>query len=177
MHKPLIGIVKEAIYYYRRRADSSSTIQNKYLNDNFYFSIIKTVDEYLMEYSNKLVENILKKIDDKYILEEKILSLNEKFLALSIKYHRDMKDNIVYINNLSLIVWRILEIDNNIFHLEGKGNLFLSSDYYFYFIKIGYIIFYPKYYHYSGYDSITMFGNAYKGRNVVFDIPLKKIVL
>jgi hypothetical protein len=65
------------------------------------------VDEYLMEYSNKLykrimpfiVENILKKIDDKYILEQRILSLNEKFLALSIKYHRDMKDNIVYINN------------------------------------------------------------------------------
>jgi len=228
LHKPLIGIVKEAIYYYRRRADSSSTIQNKYLNDNFYFSIIKKVDEYLMEYSNKLykrimpfiqfyvayntlfrivspsykyltrcnfkkynklVENILKKIDDKYILEQKILSLNEKFLALSIKYHRDMKDNIVYINNSflyygyllidltknkSILVWRILEIDNNILHLEGKDNLFLSSDYYFYFIKIGDIIFYPKYYHYSGYDSITMFGNTHKGRNVVFDIPLKK---
>ena len=134
LHKPLIGIIKEAIYYYRRRADSSSTIQNKHLNDNFYFSIIKTVDEYLMEYSNKLykrimpfiqfyvayntlfrivypsykyltscnlkkyyklVENILKKIDDKYILEQRILSLNEKFLALSIKYHRDMKDIIL----------------------------------------------------------------------------------
>ena len=138
LYNPLVGLLKEAIYYYRKRVDSSSTIQNKFENEDYYNHIIKSVDHYLAERSillynrivpfiqfyiayntlfrivepsykyfekmklNKyyeLIENNLRKIDDKYILEQKILSLDIKLLALSKKYKRDIRNDIILNND------------------------------------------------------------------------------
>ena len=223
---PTMGIIKEAIYYYRKRADSTSTIQNKVQNEDFYFSIINSVDNYLIKKSIKLynyvlpfiqfyvayntlfriilptyklldekrlkkyfelVKMILVQIEDKYILEQKILSWKEKFLALSKKYDKDIRNNIILKNHSfmysdyklincktdkSILVWRILEIKNNILHIEGKDNLFFSTEKFYYYCKIGNKIIYPTYLNYLGYDFITIYGNIYKGRIVIFDIPL-----
>ena len=229
LKNPLIGLIKEAIYYYRKRRDSTSAIQNKAKIEEFYTLIINSVDKYLMERSiklynrilpfiqfyiayntlyrliipsniylekskfyaySKLIENMIKQIEDKYILEQQILSEKEKFFLLSKKYDRDVRNNIKFENGTleysgykikslieykNILVWRILEIKNNILHLEGKDNFFLSSDTYFYYSKIGNKIIYPKYYDYSGYDIITMYGKIHKGRIVVFDIPIKNL--
>ena len=223
---PLIGFVREAIYFYRKRADSTSAVQNAVKNEDYYFSIIKSVDEYLIEKSKKLynkivpfiqfylgytilfriafpaykyldsiqlnkyyqiMQNILNQIEDKYILEQNILSLNEKFVALSQKYHRDLRDDILFQNDLliysgnilmnitksrRILIWRIIKIENNNIILEGKDNCILKSDTYYYFCRIGNSVYYPKYYDYFVYDFITMYGNLDKGRMVVFTLPL-----
>ena len=226
--QPLLGFIKEAIYFYRRRFDSTSAVQNSIKNEQYYFSIIQHVDEYLIETSKKLynkilpfiqfylaydilwrisfptfrylkrnhlnkyyekLENILNQIEDKYILEQKILNLKIKLLALSKKYNRDLRDEIIFKNQIilysnkklinittykNIIEWRILDIKNNLFHIEGKDNCILKSDKYFYFCKSGNNIYYPEYFYYSGFDFVTMYGVIEKGRIVAFNIPLKE---
>ena len=224
---PLYGLVKEAIYYYRKRLDSTSAIQNSIQKEQYYFSVLNGVDIYLINESIRLyktippfiqfylgynilfrisfptykylenskltlyyeqIEKILMHIEDKYILEQKILSFKEKLLALSKKYKRDIRNDI-FLENQSLIysgkilikindfngilVWRTLSINNNQLHLEGKDNFFLREDQYFYFCKIENKIIYPEYFYFSGYDTITMYGNIIKGRIVVFNIPIE----
>ena len=224
---PLLGIIKEAIYYYRKRADSTSTVQNQVKNEKFYFSVIKSVNHYLIERSKKLyntlvpfiqfwlaydilfriaspsykyleksklneyyklIEGLLKQIDDKYILEQKILSAKEKLIALSKKYHYDIRNDLIikeqsFIYSGKVLVdlnkennileLKFLNIKNNIIHLEGKDNCLLNRDKFFFFCTIKDKIFYPDYFNYSGYDLITIYENIYKGRNVVFNIPLE----
>ena len=226
---PLLGLCREAIYFYRKRADSTSAVQNAVKNEEYYFSIIKSVDEYLIQKSkllynkiqpfiqfylsysilfrisfpafkfledNKLskyfglIQNILEQIDDKYILEQKVLTLKEKFAALSKKYNKDLRENIILENNIFLysgniilnrtrtrdiLVWRMVYIRDNILHLEGKDNCILKKNKYFYFCKLGKIIYYPKYYYFSIYDWTTMYGNHEKGRMIEFKIPLLNI--
>ena len=224
---PKIGLIKEAIYYYRKRKDSTSAIQNKINKEGFYTSIIKSVDQYLLNksinlynriepfiqyyiaynslfriiipsylylkaskfysYSN-LFENIIKHIEDKYIIEQKILSLKEKLLLLSKKYNKDIRNDVILKNqyfiysdfiliNLkeakNILIWKILEIKNNYLHLEGKDDFFLSQNTYFYYCLVSNKIIYPKYIYFSGYDLITMYGRSYKGRVVIFDIPIE----
>ena len=223
---PYLGILKEAIYYYRKRIDSSSAVQNSIKNEEYYFSIFNMVDQYLIDKSIKLynkilpfiqfylaynilfrisfqsykylekdklklyykhIEKILILIEDKYILEQKILSYKEKFFVLSKKYNYDLRKDIIIKNKSfyysgyllmniqqykGILVWRILEIKNNILHLEAKDNCILTAGKYFYFCESGNNIFYPKYFEYSGYDVITVYGIINKGSIVVFNIPL-----
>ena len=224
---PNIGLIKEAIYYYRKRKDSTSAIQNKVKEEEFYSFIIKSVDQYLLNksinlynriepfiqyylaynslfriiipsylylepskfysYSN-LFENIIKHVEDKYIIEQKILSLKEKLLLLSKKYKKDIRNDVKLQNeyfiysqfiliNLkqakNILLCKILEVKNDYLHLECKDNFFLSQKTYFYYCSVFNTIIYPKYIDFSGYDLITMFGRSYKGRIVIFDIPIK----
>lgn len=223
---PVMGVIRESVYYYRKRADFTSNTQTHNKEIDFYFSTIKNVHQYLINSSKiiynitvpfiqffigydllfritshvykyldkfnynkycEIFESLLKQIDDKYILEQKILSYKIKIFALSRKYHKDLRYDIIFENesfiysghtlidfkkNNDFIVWRILEIKNNILHLEGKENFWMPRDKYFYFCRKGDKTFFPKYYHYSGYDFITMYGIIEKGRIINFDIPL-----
>lgn len=223
---PLLGIIRESVYFYRKRADFTSAVQNSNKKEEYYFSIINLVNEYLIEKSKKLynkilpflqfylsydilfriafpafrylkknklnkyyeiIHKILYQIEDKYIIEQKILTLKEKVVALSKKYNHDLRDDIVIKNGLLLyygnilinikkypeiINWRILDIKNGIIHLEGKDNCFLKRDNYFYYCKLGNKIIYPEYYYYSLYNFVTMYGTMDKGRMVVFNIPI-----
>ena len=54
--------------------------------------------------------------------------------------------------------------------MEGEDRCWLPKDKYFFFCKLGNKIFFPKYHYYSGYDFVTMYGVAVKGRIVVFDL-------
>ena len=58
IHKPIYGLVKEAIYYYRRRYDFSSAINNQKNKLEFYFDTINNVYYYLLSCS-KLLYNII----------------------------------------------------------------------------------------------------------------------
>ena len=228
LFKPIMGLIKEAIYYYRKRRDSTSAVQNSAKNEDYYFSILKSVDGYLIEKSiqlyNKIlpfiqfyiayntlfriilpsnkyldsrnyklycksIENNIKKIEDKYILEQKILNLKIKLLLLSKKYSHNILDDITLNNqsfiysfhllynlnlNKGIVVWKTLRIKNNILHLEGRDNFFLNINNYFYFCRLGDNIIFPNYFNYPGYDIISMYGNI-KGRIIVFDIPIENI--
>ena len=224
---PFLGIISEAIYYYRKRADSTSTVQNQVKNEKFYFSVIKSVNHYLIKKSKKLynsilpfiqfwlaydvlfrisapsykyleltklkkyyleIEKILNQIEDKYIIEQKILSFKEKIIALSIKHQYDLRNDIKFQNQLliysghvlmniknnrNFLEWRILYIKNNIIHLEGKDNSILNPEKFFYFCKLGNKIYYPNYFIFPGYDLEILYKDFYKGRNVVFNIFLE----
>ena len=57
--KPIMGLIKEAIYFYRRRADFSSAIQNQKQDLNFYFGTLNYVSNYLIKRSISLYNRIL----------------------------------------------------------------------------------------------------------------------
>ena len=228
--KPIMGLIREALYYYRRRADSSSTVQSQKQNIDFYFDTLEHVGNILINNSRALynnivpfiqfyigydvlfrikstttftflkiddykkycikIENLLNQIEDKYILEQKIVSNNYKIFALSKKYQRDLRYELRIDNNLfiylekvvidmekekNILIWRILDIKNNILHMEGKDNFWLPRERFFFFCKIDNNIFFPKYLEYSNYDFITMYGIIQRGRIVIFDIPFRII--
>lgn len=96
-----------------------------------------------------IIEQILKQIEDKYILEQRILSNKYKLFSLSKKYKKDLRYDMnlknisfIYSNNImidlqkekNIIVWRILDIKNSILHLEGIDNLWMPQENYFFFV-------------------------------------------
>ena len=195
--KRMLGLIRESIYYYRKRADSSSAIQKISENVQFYFDILKNLHIYLIKTSIELfqkilpfiqfylayevlfrltsqafkfldsnsykkycllIKKILLRIDDKYILEQRIFSSQLKILALSQKYSRDIRydlisknSNIIYSNYIminftqhkNIIIWKIIDIKENILHLEGEDRSWLPRSNYFYFCKFGYRKFSP----------------------------------
>jgi glycosyltransferase involved in cell wall biosynthesis len=147
LNNPKIGYIKEAIYYYRRRSDFTSVVQNYKYNILFYFDTINYVATKLIEYSYllynriapfiqflisydilfriqqhtykyldskslqnyyNLIEDLLQKIEDKYILNQKVLSNKIKMLTLSKKYKRDLRYDIIFKNRAFFYI-RILE--------------------------------------------------------------------
>ena len=224
--KPIIGIIKDAIYYYRKRADSSSAMQNTEQNINFYFWTIENVHEYIIHQSIKIhntilpfiqffiayemlfrieaktfkflgflnykryckvVEKYIKKVEDKYILEQRIFSPRLKILALSKKYNFDIRkliffrnsyliyDNYLLINlkkYKNLIILKSIQIDNNHLYIMAVDNFWMPRENYFYFCKLGENIYYPNYNYMSKFDYITLFGITMKGRIISFIINL-----
>ena len=135
----------------------------------------------------KIIENLLNQIEDKYILEVKFFSPIYAIIALSKKYKRDLRNDIIlrdetfkylnydmiYLNkNRNIIIWRILEMRGNKLHLEGEDKCWMPRENYSYFCQLGNKKFIPNYFNYSGYDFMTMYGVTIKGRILVFDIPV-----
>ena len=226
--KPITGVIKDSIYYCRRKEDLSLNTQNKAKNINIYIETLYNVEYFLINLSKylynkilpflqyliaynlllrikaskikkfwdkhkfkqycEIIEKLLKQIEDKYILEQKEFSNNYKLFALSKKYKKDLRYELKFENNSffylentiidfetekNIIIWRILDINDNILHLEGVDNFWLPKGNYFYFCKVDNQTFYPKnYYNCANYDFVTMYGLIEKGRIVVFDIPL-----
>ena len=79
--KPIIGLVKEAIYLYRKRSDSSSSMQNSENKKDFYFNTINLVQQYLIDQSNLLYNKTLPFIQF-YIAYETLFRIE----ALTYKY-------------------------------------------------------------------------------------------
>ena len=57
--KPIMGLIKEAIYYYRRRTDFSSAINNQKKNLNFYTETLNKVSKFLINSSKALYNYIV----------------------------------------------------------------------------------------------------------------------
>jgi hypothetical protein len=121
-------------------------------------------------------------------MEQKNGDKKLKIAALSKKYNRDLRYDIIYENgtlkykeynliNLrtarNLIIWKKITIEKNILYLEGVDNLWIPKDNYFYFCKLGNKTFYPKIEPYSNNDFITMFGVIEKGKIISFNIPIE----
>ena len=186
---PIMGLVREAIYYCRKRYDFSSRTQNQKRDIAFYFSTIFDVSKYLIDSSivlyNKilpfiqfyiaydllfriqstsykylnsvnykkycsLLYDLLQKVDDKYIMEQRNVPNKFKILALSKKYKRDLRYNIIFQSGIlkyldyplinlniarNIIIWKAISINNNILHIEGIDSLWIPSINYFSFVN------------------------------------------
>lgn len=75
--KPILIFIREAIYYYRKRSDSTSAIQNTEENQNFYLWTIKYVQQYLINKSLDLHKKILPFVQF-YIAYEILFRLESK---------------------------------------------------------------------------------------------------
>ena len=224
---PIMGLIREAVYYCRKRNDLTSRTQTQKKDKKFYFSTIQKVSKYLINYSkilyNKimpfiqyyiaydllfriealsykylnsfdyfkyciLIKKLLKNIDDKYILEQKGFENKFKIIALSIKYKKDIRNNIKFdegkfkysdyiLENLKVkkntILWQKISIENNILHLEGLDNLWFQKEKYFYFCLIGNKTYVAKIEDYPNNDLNCLFGVVERGKIIIFDIDLE----
>ena len=86
-----MGLIREAVYFYRRREDSNSWTQTQKGNVKFSFSTIKDISQYLINRSIILYNKILPFIQFyvAYDLIYTIESASYKYLNLSnyIKYY------------------------------------------------------------------------------------------
>ena len=148
LNKPLLGVVREAVYKCRKRIDSSSASQSIEKKSDFYFKSTKLVLKFLIRKSlylynyilpfiqyyiateilyrlevksylyldsenfikySKILEKILRQIEDKYILEIKCYHPYFLIYALSKKYQTDkryemeLKNNSLYYSNYEII--------------------------------------------------------------------------
>ena len=226
---PLMGLIREAVYYCRKRNDLTSRTQTQKIDKHFYFSTLKKVSYYLINYSiilydkimpfiqyyiaydllfrieslsykylnsfeyfkySTLIINLLHKIDDKYIIEQKGFDNKYKIIALSKKNNKDLRNDITFDNgcfkyfnytleNLNTkkntIIWQKITINNNILHLEGLDRLWLQKEKYFYFCLLGNKTFVAKTEMYSNNDLNSLFGIFEKGKIIIFDIDLELI--
>ena len=147
----------------------------KYLNKKKYLEYIQ------------IINNLLNKIDDKYIYEHRNINNRIKILALSEKYHKDLRENIEYedekfkINNFiimsnpihnNFLNLKFIEIKEDILHLEGIDNCWFKREYYFFSCQIGDNYYTPKIEKYEHIGIDTLYGKINQGRILKFDIPL-----
>ncbi len=145
-------------------------------------------DEDYERYCNLIVD-IIKQIDDRVILKQKLLFMNMKMFCLEKKYGRTVRKELEYdhgnllYNNLStlnlnnaktIVIWFITEIKDGVLYLEGKDNCWLARDSYEYYAQVGEEKYYPTYYHAPAFDFENMFGVVEEGRGIRLAIPLKK---
>jgi len=78
---PLMGLIREAVYYCRKRYDLTSRTQTQKIDKHFYFSTLKKVSYYLINYSIILYDKIMPFIQ--YYIAYDLLFRIE---ALSYKY-------------------------------------------------------------------------------------------
>ena len=96
----------------------------------------------MVKYSRTII-NLIKQIEDKYFLEQKIFPSNIILFTLSKKYGEDKRCDIKAKNNLfiysnyiiinlkyykSVIIWKYLELKQNKLHLEGEDRLWLPRE-------------------------------------------------
>ena len=163
-----------------------------YIGYNVLFRILSPAFKYLnnsdyIKYCLIIIQ-LLKEIDDKFILEQKFTSSRVKIFALSKKYNRDIRYDLIFENeciiysryvllNLkkdnNLVTWRFLDIKGNILYLEARDNFWMPKNKFFYYCKVGNKTYFPEYFEYSGYDFYTMFGLTEKGRGIIFNIPIE----
>ena len=227
LNKPRMGILKEALYHYRKRQEGNSIVQTAQLTDIFYFTTTIKVHKYLKNLSlilydkvlpfiqyyiaydilyriiapvynylslpklikyKQILMDLLKDIDDNFIIEQKNVGNRIKLYALSKKYSKDLRNNIILQEDKlkyngrvmidpsrdnKIIYWKILEIRDNILHLEGKDNCWLQREKYYYFCIIGNKTYFPKYKDLDYYNLRVMSSTAIKGRIIIFDINLE----
>ena len=226
INKPFYGVLKNSLYFYRKRNDGTSIIQTLKTNDIFYFISPILVHKNLLDISfktfNKLIPfiqylvaydilfriksiiinyislskfikysqiiiKLLKRIDDKYILEQRNVGNIIKIYALSKKHDKDMRKFIRFEDGMLkykgyniiepmetkfLLNFIFIDIKDNFLQIEARNNCWLKKERYYYFCKIGESIYLPEYKDYDYISSMTMFGRIIKGRIVKFQIPL-----
>ena len=158
-----MGLIREAIYFCRKRNDFSSRTQTQKRDVKFYFLTIQEVSQYLIDISKKLynqilpfiqfyvvydilfrietlsykylnlddcqkyceiIVNLLQNIDDKYILEQKVINNKFKIVALSKKYNIDLTFGINLKNGvLKFSSYNLIRLQNCRKHYNLEKNI------------------------------------------------------
>ena len=111
INKPFYGVLKKALYFYRKREDGTSIVQKAKINDIFYFITPKKVHQHLLDISfnefNKLVPFIQYYVA--YDILFRIISSTYKYLDLSkfIKYYQITSFNFIYHNIIETNFFKI----------------------------------------------------------------------
>ena len=123
---PIIGYIREAIYYYRRRADHSSAVQNQVQKVDFYFSQLKYVGQYLIDKSKELYNKVVPFIQFYIGYNDlfRILSPAFKFLNSTnfIRYCKAIEDQLNQIEDKYILEQKFTSYKNKIFALSKKYN-------------------------------------------------------
>ena len=124
LNNSIIGLIREAIYYYRKRLDSSSAIQNNEKNSNFYFLTIEYVEKFLINESIKLYNKILPFIQFylAYDILFRIKSRAYKYLDFNNynKYCRTIENLLQQIDDKYFLEQKIFSSQLKIFTLSKK---------------------------------------------------------
>ena len=135
----------------------------------------------------QIIISLLRRIKDKYILEQRNVQNNIKIYALSKKYDEDQRKYIKFDKgklkyhsflmiepekNRQILILKFIDIKDNFLNIEGRDNCWLQRERYYYYCKIGKNIFFPSYRDFKHLDLKTMFGTAIKGRILNFNIPI-----
>lgn len=102
-------VLKNPIYYYRRRLDVSSAIQNQIFNESYYNVTPKKVYQYLFDYSKKIYGRIipyvqcliLYDLNYRITIDENNTLVSKEYINTFISLIKQMDDYII-INNKSL---------------------------------------------------------------------------
>ena len=125
-----MGIVKEAVYYYRKRADASSATQYIIQNKDFYFKCTKLVSQYLIDQSISLYNIIIPYIKY-YIAYELLFRIHSKAYnyleSEDYKLYCDILDNFLnQIEDKYILEQRIYPAWLQIFLLSKKYKQYLG---------------------------------------------------
>ena len=133
LNNPQVGIVKEAIYYYRKRVDSSSATQNTIENNEFYFTSTKLVQQYLIDKSIFLYNKIQPFIQF-YITYEILFRIGSKAFKFldsnGFKKYCDIIENFLeQVEDKYILEQRIFPPKLQIFALSKKYNRDIRYDF------------------------------------------------
>lgn len=142
-----------------------------------------------MKSYKKVIRNILEKIDDRIILRQRTFYKEYKVYAMSLKYGRDIRKELVYdmgkllfqniellnfLDITSMVTIIILEIEGKNLHLEGKINTWIPDEDYE-IVAEGNGKRYPiTFFDVRQFDKKGLDGICYRGKGFRLDIPLKK---
>ena len=130
--KPRMGLIKEAIYYYRKRNDYTSAINNQRNNLDFYFGTMNKVSNYLLNSSISIYNSILPFIQFLIIYDlfwriqsQAFYFLNSKNLR---KYKILIEEILRQIDDKYIFEQKIVSNKYKIFALSKKYNRDLRYD-------------------------------------------------
>ena len=130
--KPIMGLIKEAIYYYRRRSDFSSAIQNQKQDLNFYFGTLNSVANYLINSSKVLYNKILPFIQFLVIYDLIFRIQSQACIFLKSKdfrkYNRMIKEILEQIDDKYIFEQKAFSNRYKLFTLSKKYNRDLRYD-------------------------------------------------
>ena len=142
LHKRKLGLLKEAIYFYRKRADSSSAIQNTEYNINYYLVVLEHIHLYLINKSILLFKEIISFVQFyiAYDILYRIWSPAFKYLDLNnfIKYCDLIYNIFTQINDRFILEQIVFPSKLKVLALSKKYSLDLRNDI---IIKDNYLIY------------------------------------
>lgn len=143
-------------------------------------------EEQFQEYKNTICD-ILQDIEDRMIVNQKTLGIGFKVYALSLKYRRDVRKELIYdtdsllFHNIPLLDFsqekrlisiEILEVRSKKLHLEGRINTWLPDEDYEVRAEVGKKRYKVQPFYISHYDSECLDGLCYRGKGFSLNIPL-----
>ena len=124
LKNPIMGIIREANYYYRKRNDLSSALQKKQNNLNYYFGAIKSVFGYFIKISkhlyNEIVPFIQFLISYEFVFRFKNLSYKYVDKRVLREYISLLEDILMQIEDKYILEQKIFSYKHKIYILSKK---------------------------------------------------------